>query len=358
MMREDRFQKAFLVLFVAAISAAFVLLIWDFLLIILLAAVFASVCHPIYARLLQVFRGRAAAASGVTLLLLFLVVVGPLATLGSVVVREAVNVSDSIRPRVQELIQQPSTLDQYLSHVPYYERLKPYRAEILTRAGDAIGAIGSALVGSVTGAISGTVVFIVQFVIFVYTTFFLLIDGRRMVDRALAYVPLPSADKDLMLAKFVSVAKATLKGTILIGLVQGVLCGFAFWVVGIQGATFWGALMILLSIVPGVGGALVWGPAALVLALAGSLSKALFLAGFCGLVVGSIDNLLRPRLVGRDTQLHELFIFFSTIGGLVLFGPMGFVIGPIIAALFVTAWELYGVAFRRELSEAEPPVSR
>jgi predicted PurR-regulated permease PerM len=159
-----------------------------------------------------------------------------------------------------------------------------------------------------------------------------------------------------MLEKFVSVTRATLKGTVLIGLVQGVLGGLAFWVVGIDGAIFWGTVMTVLSIIPGVGGALVWVPAAIILAATGAFWKALGLALFCSLVVGSVDNVLRPILVGRDTRMHELLIFFSTLGGLLAFGVMGFILGPILTALFLTAWEMFGVAFRAELQQAPPVV--
>ncbi len=107
--------------------------------------------------------------------------------------------------------------------------------------------------------------------------------------------------------------------------------------------------MIVLSIVPGVGGALVWVPASIVLVATGAVWRGIGLALFCGLIVGSIDNVMRPRLVGRDTQLHELLIFFSTLGGLLVFGPMGFIIGPILAALFVTVWDIYAATFRQEL---------
>jgi predicted PurR-regulated permease PerM len=352
--RNERFQKGFLLLLVVAISAIFLILIRQFLLIILLAAIFASVCHPVYIRLHRAFGGRAALASLATLLLLFVVVVGPLATMGSIVVQQALEVSDNVRPRIEEMIKQPGVLDGYLRRLPFYDRIAPYRAEILTRGGELVGTIGKGLVGSLTGTIGGTVMLVVRVVIFMYTMFFLLMDGRRMLARALTYVPLSDEEKRLMVEKFVSVAKATLKGTLLIGLIQGTMSGIAFWVAGIQGAMFWGTLMVLLSIVPGIGAALVWVPAAIILALTGAWLKGLLLAGFCALVVGRVDNLLRPQLVGRDTKLHELFIFFSTLGGLLLFGPMGFVIGPIIAALFVTVWELYGVAFRREL---ESPVS-
>jgi len=157
-----------------------------------------------------------------------------------------------------------------------------------------------------------------------------------------------------MLQRFVSVARATLKGTFLIGIVQGTLGGIIFAILGISGAVLWGLLMIVLSVLPVIGGALVWVPAAIVLAIQGAWIKALILAGFCSLVIGSVDNVLRPRLVGRDTQMSDLLVLFSTLGGIAVFGAIGFIVGPIVAALFVTIWEIFGKAYRDDL-EVEPP---
>jgi predicted PurR-regulated permease PerM len=353
MTRQARFQRIFLLLLVVVISAVFLLVIRAFLLTILLAAIFAGVAHPLYSGLLRIFHGRAAAASLTTLLLLFILVAGPLATIAGIVTNQALQVSDNVRPRVEELVRQPTLLDTYLQHLPFYERLRPYKAEILTRAGAVIGTVGSAAVGGLTVTIGSTLLVFARLVIMLYTMFFLLKDGRQMLAHALTYLPLSDEAKTRMVGKFVSVAKATLKGTLLIGVIQGTLSAFAFWIAGIQGWVFWGTIMIVMSIIPGIGGAIVWVPAAIILLITGSAWQGLFLLAFCGGVVGTIDNLLRPRLVGRDTQLHELLIFFSTLGGLLLFGPMGFIIGPIIAALFVTVWDLYAETFRAEL-QADP----
>jgi predicted PurR-regulated permease PerM len=192
--------------------------------------------------------------------------------------------------------------------------------------------------------------------------FFFLTGGPGLLTGVLAYLPLTEADEQRMVGKFVSVTRATFKGTILIGAAQGLLGGLAFWTVGIDGAIFWGTVMTVLSIIPGVGGALVWIPAAIILMISGEMWRGIVLALFCALVVGSVDNLLRPRLVGQDTKMHELLIFFSTLGGLMFFGASGFILGPILAALFVTAWEMFGITFRTALAEpgsaaAEPESS-
>jgi predicted PurR-regulated permease PerM len=158
-----------------------------------------------------------------------------------------------------------------------------------------------------------------------------------------------------MLDRFTSVTRATLKGTAVIGILQGGLAGLAFAVVGIPSAVFWGVIMAVLSIIPGIGSAIVWGPAAIILGATGHPAKAIGLTVFCVTVVGSLDNLLRPILVGKDTQMHELMIFFGTLGGIIMFGVVGVIIGPIIAALFVTVWDIYGVTFKDILPTVTMP---
>jgi predicted PurR-regulated permease PerM len=153
------------------------------------------------------------------------------------------------------------------------------------------------------------------------------------------------------------VTRATIKGTIVVGAVQGALGGLAFSVIGIEGAALWGTLMAVFSVLPGIGTALVWLPAVVYLSLVGRLTAAAVLLAWCVGVVGTIDNLLRPWLVGKDTKMPDLLILLSTLGGIVLFGFAGLVIGPIVAALFVTIWELYGMAFKGRLPEPEPAVS-
>jgi predicted PurR-regulated permease PerM len=151
------------------------------------------------------------------------------------------------------------------------------------------------------------------------------------------------------------VTKATLKGVLIIGALQGCICGAAFALAGIQGPVFWGTVMAVLSIVPIFGAVIVWLPALIVLALKGDLLGVGILVVLCGAVAGNLDNVLRPRLVGKDTGMHDLFVLFGTLGGIGLFGILGIIIGPIIAALFITIWEkLYGQTFAAYLPAVGP----
>jgi predicted PurR-regulated permease PerM len=350
-MTETRFRQAFLLLLVTAISVAFVAMIRAFLLTIVLAAIFAGLSYPLYEWILGRLGDRKALAAVATLLLLLVLVMAPLLAVLGAGANEALRVTDTITPRLQQFIDNPGEFDRLLRGLPGYDRIEPYRAQILTKAGELVGSTSAFLFGALSATTRATALFIFHFFILLYTMFFFLTGGRGLLAGVLAYLPLTEADKQRMVGKFVSVTRATLKGTILIGAAQGVLGGLAFWAVGIDGAIFWGTVMTVLSIIPGVGGALVWVPAAVVLVATGEVWRAIGLVLFCALVVGSIDNVMRPRLVGQDTKMHELLIFFSTIGGLMFFGAMGFILGPILAALFVTAWEIFGTTFRTALAE-------
>jgi len=345
-MRDTRFSRAFLLILLVLITVLFLAMVRGFLLTILLAAIIAGLAHPLYRRLEAFYRGRRGAASFTVVVIVLLVVILPLMLLAGLVAGQALEVTQLVRPWVSSRLEQPDLLMESLRGTPLYEQLAPYREPILRKAGELVGTAGSFLVESVGAGTRGTVVFFFHFFILLYTLYFLLMDGGRMLRRIFGYLPLGTADRDRMLDKFTSVTRATLKGTLLVGITQGGLAAAAFWVVGIPGVLFWGTVMTLLSIIPGIGTALVWVPAAGILLATGKIWQGVFLIVFCGLVVGSADNLMRPRLVGRDTRMHELLILFGTLGGLVLFGVVGFIVGPVLAALFVTIWDIYGHAFR------------
>lgn len=350
-MSDDRFRKGFLLLLLAAITIAFLAMIRGFLMTIVVAAIFAGLAYPLHRRLEGLFRGRRIPAALATLAILLVCVVGPLLTVLGIVASEAIRISEAVTPWVQKQLAEPSLLFERLQGIPGIERLEPYRNEIYTKAGEAVGRLGQFLFHSLSAGTRGTISFLFQFFILLYAMFFFLLDGRGMLRRFLYYLPLDDEAEQRMVSKFVSVTRATLKGTLLIGIAQGTLAGVGFAVAGIQGAVFWGTVMTLLSIVPGIGTALVWAPAAIILMLTGHVLSGVALAAWCGAVVGSIDNLMRPRLVGRDTEMHDLLILFGTLGGIFLFGAIGFMIGPIVAALFVTVWDIYGVVFRDALPD-------
>lgn len=350
-MSQDRVNRTVLLVMVIAISALFLSMIKQFLMPIFLAGLFSALARPVFRRMNTAFNGRKHLASITTLLLMTFVVMIPLMFLIGVVVAQAIDVGQSVTPWIKRALGDPGKLSTFIQHVPFYEQLIPYRETILQKAGELVATISKFLVGGLSSATLGTANFLFMSLVFLYTMYFFQMDGDKLVTKILYYLPLNSSDEDLMLEKFTSVTRATLKGTLLIGILQGGLAGIAFAVAGIDNAVFWGTVMAVLSIIPSVGSALVWGPAAIILIVQGSVLSGMGLLLFCGMVVGSLDNVLRPVLVGRDTKMHELMIFLGTLGGIMMFGITGIFIGPLIASLFVTIWELYGIAFNDFLPE-------
>jgi predicted PurR-regulated permease PerM len=350
-MNQDMINKATLALLVIGISALFFTMIQKFLMVIFLAGLFSALTRPVFRRLNIIYKGRKHLASATTLVLMIFVVMIPLLLLIGIVVAQAVDVGQSITPWIRQTLKEPGAISIYLQQLPFFDQLEPYRETILKKAGELVGYLSKWVAGGLSSATFGTVYFVFLSFVFLYTMYFFQLDGDKLMKKILYYLPLDSADESVMLEKFTSVTRATLKGTMLIGILQGGLAGSAFAIAGIDNAIFWGTVMAVLSIIPSVGSAIIWIPAAIFLILQGSVAGGIGLMVFCGLVVGSLDNVLRPILVGKDTKMHELMIFFGTLGGIMMFGISGIFIGPLIASLFITIWELYGIAFSDYLPE-------
>lgn len=343
--RKKRFGGTFLILLALLITALFVSMIRPFLEALLLAAVFAGMLSKTHWRIADRLGGRPATGAVLTVLLFVVVLLVPLSAFLSIVVGQAVDVSGSVAPWIEKELSQPQELDRLLQRLPFWEMIQPYKDLISTKLAEFAGNLGAFLVGLLAAASRGTATFFFNLFIMLYALFFFLLYGKKYLATVLYYVPLESEAEDRLVGRFVSVTRATIKGTLVIGVVQGGLAGVAFWIAGIQGWAFWSVIMMVLSIIPGVGTALVWVPAVVYLLAVGRPSAAIALGIWCAVVVGLVDNFLRPRLVGRDTQMSDLLVLVSTLGGILLFGATGFIIGPIIAALFTTVWEIYGEVF-------------
>lgn len=355
-----RFREAFLLILVAGITLLFVSVIQPFLLAVLLAAVFAGLSYPLFRRLVRWMRGHRALASITTILVLMLGVALPLAGFLSLVATEAAQVSQSAGEWAQEQADRLEELRYIVERIPFINRLLPDPGELTEEFRDVAGRTGSALMGTIAAATRGTLSFFLQLFVLLYAMFFFLLDGPDLLRKLQYYVPLDSADEVALLERFVSVTRATLKGSLLIGAIQGSLAGLAFWVAGVPGAAFWGTVMVVLSVIPALGAAIVWIPAVAYLYFQGEIAAGTGLLAWCTLVVSTIDNFLRPRLVGRDARMSDLLVLLSTLGGIFAFGAVGFIVGPIIAALFVSIWHIYGETFRKWLPEVreDPGTSR
>jgi len=191
----------------------------------------------------------------------------------------------------------------------------------------------------------GTFGFVLKLALMLYVAYFLLRDGRRLVDQLVHAIPLGDERERLLLQKFAEVTRATVKGNLLVALVQGTLGGLIFWILGLPAPLLWGVVMTVLSLIPAVGAGLVWLPAAIYLYAVGEWVSATVLIAYGVAIIGLADNILRPMLVGRDTKLPDWMVLLSTLGGIAMVGINGFVIGPLIAVLFLAFWQIFGREF-------------
>ncbi len=355
--------RIFVLALAVGVSLLFLVMVRPFLLSVLLAAILSALVRPLFLAILRRFRGRKTLASMTTVFILLLVVGLPLLALLGVVASQAVAVSQAAGPWIEQQIAQGGPLDQRLRQLPIVDRvpalqkLVPSSEQLAAKLGQAASGMASFLLHLLAQAGLGGLSFFIQLFVLVYAMFYFLADGPAILARILYYVPLAPEDQDLLLERFVSVGRATLRGSLLMAILQGALAGLAYWAVGVPAAAFWGTVTAAGSLVPAVGGAVVWGPMAIYLLVTGHAGGAILLLLWGTLVVGTADNFLRPRLVGRDARMPDLMVLLSTLGGLMLFGATGFVVGPIVAALFVTVWHLYGAAFAAWLPRpaSEPP---
>lgn len=348
-----KFQAIFVLILVLAISAIFGAMIWPFFEALLLAAIASAMLQPVYKWLKKLFRGRSVLASITTIIFLIVIIIGPLAAFLGIVVEQAVEVSQTAIPWVQKNLGHDGDLllvEKWITKTfPSLENMMPSRSELLHGIGELAQKAGGLLVTSFTKMTTGTTAFFLSLFVMLYSMFYFLIDGRAILDRILSYSPLSEADSKHLVDQFYSVTRATLKSSLTIGALQGALGGIAFAVAGISGAAFWATIMAILSIIPGIGSMVVWIPAVIYLFIQGEPLSATLLAAWCAGVVGTVDNFLRPRLVGKDTQLPDILTLLGTFGGIILFGTIGILVGPIICSLFLTVWVIYGTTFKEYL---------
>ncbi|MGH8764003.1 MAG: AI-2E family transporter [Nitrosospira sp.] len=336
-------QKTFLLLLVA-VSLAFGWILLPFYGAVFWGSILAIIFTPFYRRLLVILRQRQNLAALTTLLLCLIMVILPFTLITASLLQEVVAVYQRIRS---------GDLNFGVYFQQIMSALPPWITNLLESVGltniselkDMLsnGALqGSQLIATQALNIGqNTFEFIISFGIMLYLLFFLLRDGATLSAKIKQAIPLSMEHKRHLFSKFTTVVRATVKGNIAVAAIQGTLGGLIFSFLDIEGPLLWGFVMAFLSLLPAVGAGLIWAPVAIYFLLTGALWQGITLIAFGVLVIGMVDNVLRPVLVGRDTKIPDYVILISTLGGLVLFGLNGFVIGPVIAALFIAAWDLF-----------------
>ena len=345
---------SFLLALAIAITLLFVFVIWDFLLALVIAAVLAGCTRPVHDRFARLFRGREGAAAALTVLLTLAMFVVPALLLLGVLMQDAVQISERIEPWIAGHVREPAKLQKAIEESPTLQKLLPYQDQIIEKVGGLAGKAATFLAQAVVSGVTGAAQFFLMLFVTLYAMFFFLKDGRRLLEWTFDGTPLSAGDRLRLVETFRSVARATLKGTVVIGIVQGGLAAAAFAFAGIENVVFWGAIMAVLSVIPGIGAALVWVPAVIYLAVIDRTGAAIGLAAWCAIVVGTADNFLRPLLVGKDTKMPDLMVLLTTLGGLVVLGAVGIVVGPIVGAMFTAGWALWGAAAKEAASPSAP----
>ncbi len=339
-------RRGMFLLLLFLVTAVFFGLISSFFMACFWAAIFAILFQGIFQWFVTKFHGRHNAAALATCLLILLLVVLPIAVIsiamvqeskllyehmqqGDVSVNKVISVIESKLPAVQELLGRVGmTLEDLRGHLESF-------------VSTTLSMIGSNTLKYTQGAIG----IVAEFFLMMYLLFFWLRDGQKIIASIRNAIPVGDEIENTLFRRFAQVARATLKGTVVVAACQGFIGGVLFAALGIEGAVLWGVLMGLFSLLPVAGSGVVWVPAAIIMFIQGQVTDAIIIVVVGSLGIGLIDNLLRPILVGRETRMPDYLVLLATLGGLAWAGLSGFIIGPVIAALFITCWEITGQLF-------------
>ncbi len=335
-----------MLLAVCVLGGVYIGIIADFLIALFLAATIAAMLRRPFGRLTNQFGGRARTAAGSMILALTVGVMIPALALVVLVANEALAISEIVAPWVEKQIQNPIDLSTELPDwMPLASELEPYKSRILEKLSEAAGAAGSFLVSSISNVTQGAIGFLLSVFVMLYALYFFLISGPDIARTAAQYIPFKEQDRRRVLDKGMSVTRATLKSILVIGFLQGAMVAVAFFVVGIEGPLFWGSIVVVLSSVPTAGPPIVWAPAAVYLLLSDQTLAGVALIAWGVIAVGFIDNVLRPRLVSEETQMPDLLILISILGGISAFGAIGILLGPILAGYLLVVLDIYREVF-------------
>ncbi|MBD3346816.1 MAG: AI-2E family transporter [Chitinivibrionales bacterium] len=346
-----RLNRKVLVVMLVLLGLMLVPIIKQFLVPLVLAATFATLFYPLYQWFLKHFKHKKALCSVLTCLILILGVLIPAYILVHLVTLQTIELYTTAEPKIREVISrgEEGILGQ-LQDFKLVSWLRLSQIDWRSSLQDAAKSLGKILTAAFSRTSTGVLQLAANLAIMFFTMFYFFIDGEHIIRHLRYLSPLRNDYEDLIFSRFLLISRATVKGTFLVGLTQGAIGGITLLIFGINTWLLWGFIMVILSIIPMIGAWLVMVPAAIIQILLGNIWQGVGIAIVSTVVISNIDNLLRPRLVGKDAKMHDLLIFFSTLGGIAIFGVMGFIVGPVIVSLFITVLDIYGMEFKEELS--------
>ena len=346
-MFQTPLQRKFFLLLLVLVTIALLAVLLPFYGAIFWAGILALLFTPLNRRLLGRMPKRRNITALITLTVILLLVILPVALITSSLIRQATAFYAQVQSGEFNLI---DYFNQIVAILPEWLRTRLEDLGLFTledaqkRLSESASQIGQYLAPQALNIGQTTLHLVVSFGIMLYLLFFLLRDGASLAAEVRRAIPLDAGSKRFLLNKFATVIRATVKGNVAVAATQGFLGGLIFWFLGIQGALLWGVLMAFLSLLPAVGAGLIWGPVAIYFLATGQVSHGIILIAYGVLVIGLVDNILRPLLVGKDTKMPDWVVLISTVGGMSLVGINGFVIGPLIAAMFMATWDLFADA--------------
>ena len=353
---EKKFGKYFfLVVFIISL-AAFINIIKIFLIEILVAAVFATLFYPAFKLLLKLSGGRRGLTAFASCVLILIGLMIPLFIISNIVVDQAVELYRTAGPKLTHVIKLgDEKILAGLKDTPLEKWITTRKIDWTTIINGTTRMLGMTVASVINKTSRVTLLVIVNLFIILFSLFYFLRDGERILSRIRHIFPLSDANKDRLIERFTAISKATVKGTLMIALIQSFLGTMTLWFFGIDAWLLWGVVMMVFAIIPFVGTGAVLIPTGIIQIIMGNQAKGISIILISILFISTIDNFLRPRIVGSHAGMHDLLVFFSTLGGISVFGPAGFIIGPLVTALFLTVLDIYSVEFQKNIEYINNP---
>lgn len=337
---NGKISQAIFFIFLAAITLLFLYILSPFFYPIFWAAVIAGTFRPLYTNLNRK-KNRPNLNTTLSLAIIVLILILPMILVGMLLFQESAQVYSRITSEgaggIQQSIQ--GTLDK-LRTDGIVRRLN-INPQYLTDKLTQVASSGVAFIfNSLKGWAQNFFIFVIMFAIMIYLLFYFIRDGDKLINSCMVVCPLGEEKTRYLFDQFISTTTATLKSMLILGGIQGAAGGVLFWLTGIEAALLWGMVMVVAAILP-TGSAIIWGPAAVIMLFTGHIWEGITILAVGSVIIGLIDNLLRPILVGKEIRMHPVLIFLSTLGGLAIFGFAGFIIGPVITSLLTSLWDFF-----------------
>ena len=350
-MKKSHLSVIFFFLILVLVGYEVYKILAPFLIAVFIAFLLSQLFNPWYVRITKEVNGRKSVGSILTCISIFLIFIIPLLIVASLVINEANGLYQSIqqnhlREKLSVVISHPLVESFRINFIG--EDSETLNAESLSQG---VRSVSNFLFGIIRRTYEETSNFIFMTVVTFFSLYYFFKDSDSFLKKMMQLSPLKNKQEKLILEKFLDIAKATIKGSLVVAVIQGALVGVTFAIAGIPSPVIWGLLAVLFSLLPAIGTALIWVPAAIVLFLLGHAWEGIFVMVAGTLVIGTIDNVLRPNLVGTSSSLHPLLVFLSTLGGIALFGLSGFIIGPAMVVLLITLLDIYQAEYKEELGK-------